>query len=204
MKIKRKGQSVQELMGIKSFTEYGLATNRGELLFFSVAPTNISVLSQTGIENKIHHLMMVLSTIPDIEIVCTDASECFDDNKQYLKQLKEQEKSKKVREIIANDEEFLDRIQTETATARQFMMIGRCKNAKPEQIFQMTNTIAKTISEQGFEVRRMKKDDIKRFLALYFDASVNGEQIPDTDGGQYMELGNGFGDYVRTEENADE
>ena len=204
MKIKRKGQSVQELMGIKSFTEYGLATNRGELLFFSVAPTNISVLSQTNVGIKIHHLMMVLSTIPDLEIVCTDASECFDDNKQYLKQLKEQEKSKKVREIIAKDEEFLDRIQTETATARQFMMIWRCKNAKPEQIFQMTNTIAKTISEQGFEVRRMKKDDIKRFLALYFDASVNGEQIPDTDGGQYMELGNGFGDYVRTEENADE
>lgn len=204
MKIKRKGQSVQELMGIKSFTEYGLATNRGELLFFSVAPTNISVLSQTNVGIKIHHLMMVLSTIPDLEIVCTDASECFDDNKQYLKQLKEQEKSKKVREIIAKDEEFLDRIQTETATARQFMMIGRCKNTKPEQIFQMTNTIAKTISEQGFEVRRMKKDDIKRFLALYFDASVNGEQIPDTDGGQYMELGNGFGDYVRTEENADE
>lgn len=148
--------------------------------------------------------MMVLSTIPDLEIVCTDASECFDDNKQYLKQLKEQEKSKNVRGIIAKDAEFLDRIQTETATARQFMMIGRCKSAKPEQIFQMTNTIAKTISEQGFEVRRMKKDDIKRFLALYFDASVNGEQIPDTDGGQYMELGNGFGDYVRTEENADE
>ena len=204
MKIKRKGQSVQELMGIKSFTEYGLATNRGELLFFSVAPTNISVLSQTNVGIKIHHLMMVLSTIPDIEIVCTDASECFDDNKQYLKELKEQEKSKKVREIISKDAEFLDRIQTETATARQFMMIWRCKNAKPEQIFQMTNTIAKTISEQGFEVRRMKKDDIKRFLALYFDASVNGEQIPDTDGGQYMELGNGFGDYVRTEENADE
>lgn len=204
MKIKRKGQSVQELMGIKSFTEYGLATNRGELLFFSVAPTNISVLSQTNVGIKIHHLMMVLSTIPDLEIVCTDASECFDDNKQYLKQLKEQEKSKNVRSIIAKDAEFLDRIQTETATARQFMMIGRCKIKKPEQIFQMTNTIAKTISEQGFEVRRMKKDDIKRFLALYFNASINGEQMPDQDGEQYMELGNGFGDYVRTEENADE
>ena len=204
MKIKRKGQSVQELMGIKSFTEYGLATNRGELLFFSVAPTNISVLSQTSVGNKIHHLMMVLSTIPDLEIVCTDASECFDDNKQYLKQLKEQEKSKNVRGIIAKDAEFLDHIQTETAIARQFMMIGRCKIKKPEQIFQMTNTIAKTISEQGFEVRRMKKDDIKRFLALYFNASINGEQMPDQDGEQYMELGNGFGDYVRTEENADE
>ena len=32
----------------------------------------------------------------------------------------------------------------------------------------------------------MSKEDIKRFLALYFDASMNGEQIPDVDGGQYI------------------
>ncbi|MFQ6964247.1 MAG: terminase TerL endonuclease subunit [Oscillospiraceae bacterium] len=35
----------------------------------------------------------------------------------------------------------------------------------------------KIISEQGFEVRRMRKADIKRFLALYFEASMNGEQM---------------------------
>ena len=28
----------------------------------------------------------------------------------------------------------------------------------------------------------MKKADIKRFLALYFEASMNGEQMPDEDG----------------------
>ena len=65
---KRKGRSTQELMGIQNFTRYGLATNRGELLFFLVSPTNISVLSHTNIEIKIRHLMMVLSAIPDIEI----------------------------------------------------------------------------------------------------------------------------------------
>ena len=42
---KKKGGSVQELIGIKTFTKYGLKTNRGELLFYLVAPTNISVLS---------------------------------------------------------------------------------------------------------------------------------------------------------------
>ena len=31
---KKKGRSAQELMGIQNFTRYGLATNRGELLFF--------------------------------------------------------------------------------------------------------------------------------------------------------------------------
>ena len=57
---KKKGRSVQELMGIKTFTKYGLSTNKGELLFYLVSPTNISVLSHTNIEIKIRHLMMVI------------------------------------------------------------------------------------------------------------------------------------------------
>lgn len=81
---KKKGRDLQSFIGIKTFTKYGLATNKNELLFYLVSPTNISVLSHTNIEIKIRHLMMVLSAIPDIEITCTDSSECFDDNKSSL------------------------------------------------------------------------------------------------------------------------
>lgn len=35
---KKKGRSVQELLGIKTFTKYGLAVGRHELLFFSLFP----------------------------------------------------------------------------------------------------------------------------------------------------------------------
>ena len=66
-------------------------------------------------------------------------------------------------------------------------MIGRCRSQKPEQVFKTANRLEKIISEQGFEVRRLKKSDIKRFLALYFDASFSGEQIPDSDGEQFSE-----------------
>lgn len=83
-KKKKKGRSVQDLVGIKTFTKYGLATNKGELLFYLVSPTNILVLSKVNIEIKVRHLMMVLVALPDIEITCTDSSECFDDNKAYL------------------------------------------------------------------------------------------------------------------------
>lgn len=55
-KGRKKGQSTQELMGIQSFTKYGLNTAKGELLFYIVSPTNISVLSQENIMIKIHHL----------------------------------------------------------------------------------------------------------------------------------------------------
>lgn len=187
---KRKGRSVQDLIGIKTFTKYGLATNKGELLFYLVSPTNISVLSHANIEIKIRHLMMVLSAIPDIEIACTDSSECFDDNKAYLTERKEAEQNPKVQKIIKKDIDYLDAMQMEMATARQFMFIARLKSKKDKQTFEAANRIEKTISEQGFEVQRMKKADIKRFLALYFEASMNGEQMPDVDGEQFYKVDN--------------
>ncbi len=185
---KKKGRSVQEFLGLKTFTKYGLATDKGELIFFQVSPTNISVLSSINIEIKIRHLMMVLSSVPDIEITCTDASECFDDNKAYLQRRLEEEQNPKVRKLLGKDIDFLDSIQIEMATARQFMFITRCRNMKPEQVFQTANRVERIISDQGFEVKRMKKADIKRFLALYFDASMNGEQMPDSDGEQFYDL----------------
>ena len=185
---KRKGNSVQDLIGVKTFTKYGLSTNKGELLFYQVAPTNISVLSHINIEIKIRHLMMVLSSIPDIEITCTDSSECFDDNKAYLHDRVNEETNPKVRKLIKKDIEFLDQIQMEMATARQFLFIARCKKLKPAQVFRLANSIEQTITEQGFETHRLKKEEIKRFLALYFDASMNGEQMPDVDGEQFFEV----------------
>ena len=47
-----------------------------------------------------------------------------------------------------------------------------------------------TSSWQGrFEVQRMKKADIKRFLAIYFGASMDGDRMPDVDGAQYVRGG---------------
>lgn len=185
---KKKGQSVQDMMGIQTFTKYGLLTDKGELLFYLVSPTNISVLSYVNIEIKIRHLMMVLSAIPDIEITCTDSSECFDDNKAYLQGRLEAEQNSRIRKLIQKDIDFLDNVQLEMATARQFLFTARLKSSKDKQVFDTANRIEKTISEQGFEVRRMRKAEIKRFLAIYFEASMNGEQMPDGDGEQYYEV----------------
>lgn len=185
---RKKGRSVQEMVGIKTFTKYGLLTGKGELLFYTVAPTNISVLSYTNIEIKIRHLMLVLSSLPDIEITCLDSAECFDENKAYLKTRLSEELNENIRRLLQQDADMLDELQTEMATARQFLFIARLKWQKEKQVFDAANRIEKVISEQGFEVRRMRKPDIKRFLAIYFEASMNGESLPDTDGAQYFEV----------------
>ena len=87
-----------------------------------------------------------------------------------------------VKKCLEKDIEYLDNIQIEMSTARQFMFVVRFKREKEEQIFNQINRAEKAIAEQGFEVKRMDKDDIKRFLAIYFGASMQGELIPDLHG----------------------
>ena len=58
--MKKSKNSVQGLIGLERFTKYGVKTDKAEIAFFSVEPTNISVLSAANIDVKIHHLMMLL------------------------------------------------------------------------------------------------------------------------------------------------
>ena len=187
-KRKKDKNSVQEFIGIETFTKRGLKTKYGELVFFQISPTNISVLSNENIQTKIWHLMQVLSAQPNIEITCIDSCERFDDNKSNMLELHKNEYNEKVQKCLSDDIDYLDNIQIEMSTARQFMFSARFKKEKDEQIFNQVNRIEKAIAEQGFEVKRAKKEDIKRFLAIYFEASMQGELIPDVDGGDCIEI----------------
>lgn len=130
--------------------------------------------------------MMVMSAVPDIEISCTDSSECFDSNKAYINERIEDEQNDKIKKLLKKDYEFLDEIQSDTATARQFVFVVRCKGTKYEQNRTVANRVEKIISEQGFDIDRLDKSKIKRFLAIYLGASKNGENINDYDGLQYV------------------
>jgi len=195
MKIKKQ-KSTQELIGIKGFSSYGLSTAHGEIIYYHVSPTNISVLSAANIEAKVRNLKAVLQSQPDIEILCLDSCECFDGNKFHIKSRLEQEQNPAVRAVLEKDYDFLDSIQLEMATARNFYFAMHIKtSANPfsptgspgeEQIFNHVNKVQKLITEHGFEVKRLSKSDIKRLLALYFGASMSGELMGDYDGERHL------------------
>ena len=50
-------QSTRQLMGIDVITDYGIATRMGELVFFAIKPTNISVLPDAGVGATIYALL---------------------------------------------------------------------------------------------------------------------------------------------------
>lgn len=183
-KLKR---SVQEYIGIKELTENGVLTlNQGELVFFRIKPINIAVLSQNSISAKVFSLMSVLKNISELEICCLNSSESFDENKGFLLRRIEQEDNTIIKELCKKDLEFLDNIQIEMATAREFLIILRFRNEKQEQISSSKGRIEKILKEQGFEAKRATKDNVKRILAVYFSQNVVTEQFDDVDGERWV------------------
>lgn len=182
----RKRRSVQEVFGLSEFGQYGLKTARDETVFFRVEPTNITVLSHQNTETKINSLMLVLQQIPDMEICCMDASECFDNNKHYLQQRIVEENDPKIKSLLMKDLTFLDQAQIEVSNARQFMFAAHFRNMNDAQMRQEANHIEKVIRDQGFEVQRMTKDMLKRMLGVYFGTLRWAEHAADYDGMEYL------------------
>ena len=60
---------------------------------------------------------------------------------------------------------------------------------KPEIVFTQSNETMKQITEQGFETERLSKEQIKRLLGIYFGSTMDGDKLPDVDGGQYEQEG---------------
>ena len=182
IKMAKKKNSVQSLIGFERFTDYGIKTDKAEIAFFSVEPTNISVLSAVNVDNKIHHMMSLLTSVPELEIIAADSCEYFDSNKAYIKERLAKEQNEAVRKLLEADMEYLDSIQVEMSTARQFLFAVRFRREKENYIFNRLNEIGRVIKDNGFIAHRLDKSEIKRMLALYFGTSISGDIIEDVEG----------------------
>ena len=75
-KEEKQKASTRKLIGIKDIGEASLITyDQGELVYFLVKPTNISVLSEESISARIYSLMTVLKGMPEIEMCAYNSRE---------------------------------------------------------------------------------------------------------------------------------
>lgn len=187
MSKKEKGSvSTQSLMDIEKITDYSLVTPYGELVYFIIHPTNISVLSESSVAARIYSLMNVMKGIAEIEILCLNSKENFDDNKAFLRERMEEESNPIIRKLLLQDSQNLDRMQVQMATAREFLIIIRLKNEKESDVFSYLSRIEKNLKDQGFTTRRAVNTDIKRLLAVYFEQNVTSDRYEDFDGERWV------------------
>lgn len=188
-KTARQKQYTRQISNTKGITEYSLLTYRDdELVYFIIKPTNISVLSEESVSARIYALMTVLKGMAELEFLCLNSRENFEDNKQFLKRRMEYESNHAVRRLLEQDLSHLDRIQVQMATAREFLVVIRLKGEKEAEVLPYLNRIEKTLREQGFSARRAEREDIKSMLAIYFEQNVTTERFEDFDGERWTIL----------------
>ncbi len=182
-------QVTRQLIGTREVMDYCLETYRSDrLVYFMIKPTNISVLSEEIISARIYALMTVLKGMAELEFLCLNSRESYEDNKRFLRNRMELETNTAVRRLLEQDLVHLDRIQVQMATAREFLVIIRLRNEKESEVFPYLSRIEKTLREQGFIAKRADKEDIKRLLAVYFEQNVTTEKFEDFDGERWVIL----------------
>ena len=182
-------QSTRQLMGIDDFTDYGIATRMGNLVFFVIKPTNISVLPGSGVGARIYALLNVIKGQAEIEMLALNSKESFENNKDFYRQQANLEDLPAIRKLLEQDSAHLDRIQVLMASSREFYILVRLQGKKESDVFSYLSRIEKSIKDNGFTVRRATEQDLKRMLGVYFEQNVTTEQYEDYDGDRWVIVG---------------
>lgn len=182
-------KSTREEIGAVNIEPNGVETNKNDfLVYFLVQPDNIAVLSETVVRTKIMALSGVIKGYDCIEFSCINSRENFDSNKNFYKERLEKEHSQKVQELLEKDIAHLDRVQIQTASAREFLFILRFKNYNFESNDVQTgiSRMEKLLKDEGFTSRLAAKDDIKRLYAVYYVQNITQIYFDDYDGERFV------------------
>ena len=187
-KQKKKKNSTRELINTKTISDYSLKLFTGEeIVFFVIQPQNLSVMSKESIASKIFSLTNVIKGLSDLELICLNSRDNFENNKMFLRKRIDEEKDETIVKLLKQDLYHLDKIQTQTATARLFLLAVRIKPNDQIEVQSLVNRIEKLIKLQNLTVARADKEMIKSMLAVYFEQNVTTSRFEDIDGERWYE-----------------
>ena len=183
----KRRQSTQDLLGIKKITDYCISTDAGDLVFYIIKPTNISVLPAGAVSAKIRALQNTLSAQAGVELLAMNSRESFNATCLFYHDRMQAEPNPAIRELLEQDRAFLDEKQVEMKLAREFYLVVRLKDEKRETVYSLLSTIEESLHKSGLPVRRAGREDLKRILALYFEENTTSERMEDYDGQRFLE-----------------
>ena len=180
-KALRRLQSTRQLMGIDRLTDHGVITASGELVFFLVNPSNLSVLSPEGVRDRVRSLAGLLRGVNAMELLTLNSRESFQPNRDYYRQRMEREPLPAVRELLRRDAEHLSALQSAASSVREFALVFLL-DRKISDVTTHLGQLEKFIRDRGFQVRLAGRQDIMRLLAVYYQQNVTTEFYEDVDG----------------------
>ena len=185
-KKKDKSRSTQQLMGIVGLKDHGIATGMGDLVFYIIKPTNISVLPEQSVMARTHALMNLIRSLTEMEMLALNARESFERNKIFDRERRETEELPAIQKLLEQDSRHLDSIQIMMASSREFYIALRLREPNEADLHTILSGVEESIHANGFTARRANAQDLKRMLAVYFEQNVTTELFEDHDGDRWI------------------
>ena len=130
----------------------------GDLVYYAVKPTNIGVLPESIIRDRVQALQRLLQGQGELEMMALNAWQSFAHNRDFYRERMEQEDNPAIRELLRQDLLDLDEKQDLLSTAREFYLIVRLRGRQESDVFRYLSTVERTIKNCGFSVRRCTEE----------------------------------------------
>ncbi len=179
--------STRRLMNLKSIDGDRLVGyNNHNLIYYSIVPYNLSVLSNENVEAKIFLLMNLIKGVDIVEILCLNGRENFRSNKEFLIRRINEELNPSIKSLLQNDLEHIDEIQLSSATARSFLICVRIRHEMNREAETYIKRVEKNFAQLGFTSQRLGKEELKTLLAVYYEQNVTTDTFEDMDGERWL------------------
>ncbi len=185
--FRRNKTSTRRLLNLKTIDGDRLVGyNNHNLIYYSVVPYNLSVLSNENIEAKIFLLMNLIKGVDIVEILCLNGRENFRINKEYLLRRINEELNPSIKKLLTLDLQHIDEIQLKSATARSFLICIRIRHQMDREGINYIKRIEKSFGQFGFTTQRLSKYELKTLLGVYYEQNVTTDSFEDIDGERWL------------------
>ena len=191
-RLSRAQKSIRKLIDFKAVGSYGVETySHGELAFFSLRPSNLSVLSPESLVARVNALVNVLKGVVELTMLCLSSREDYAENRRFLRERIEVEENETIRGQLRKDIALLDAEQGAAAATREFYLVvnlrtGRSRGLKPLETAPFLSHVERLVREQGFDTRRAEMEDIMRIMSVYFTQSAGSGRPESFDGEHFI------------------
>ena len=182
-------QSTRQLMGIDGIKDYCIATRMGDLVFFIIKPTNISVLSDSSISARIYALLNVVKGQAEIEMLALNSKESFERNKNFYQERMGSEELPGHPAASGAGQQAFGSHPGADGVQPGVLYHHPAAKRKGTDVFPYLSRIEQSINDNGFTTRRATEQDLKRMLGVYFEQNVTTEKFEDYDGDRWVIVG---------------
>lgn len=151
--------------------------------FLIISPVNLNVVSSGVIQTLVGNLAKAVGQIGTVEFLCVNSAQDYETNKRFLHRRMALEQNDTLREIDRMDIEFLDDIQVQMATSREFLIVLRFQTRESvQQVMTVLEKARKILAENEFNVQVAGKAQIKKVLAIYLEQNIYDGNMQNFDG----------------------